>query len=147
MEIGTVENQTLVSQVYEKAMGMVNAEQKISAEQNYVYQIELLSQEVNSGASFEQYFRWVSSKEVNEILNYIQQLKLPEVSTIVEEAIKIAFPNGVPNDEDDYEDATEWSEDQEEKLEFLFQKFENYNGIITNKLGEFIIENNLSGSK
>lgn len=137
MEIGTEENQNLVSQVYEKAMDAVHANQAISDETNFVYQIEQLSQEVNSGASFEQYFRWAHD-DVRNILRHVGNLEIPEIYSIVQEAISIAFPNGIPNDPDEYEECTEWSEEQEEKLAKLFEKFENYNGIITNTLGAYI---------
>ena len=142
MEIGTEENQRLVSKVYEKAMSEVHVGKSISDEVNFVYQIEQLSQEVNSGASFEQYFRWAWD-DVNNIVEHVEKLNIPEISSVVKEAINIAFPNGIPQDEDEYEDAKEWSEDQEEKLENLFTKFEKYNGVITNKLGNYIKENNL----
>lgn len=144
MEISTEENEKLVSAVYERAMNAVHAETNISANENIVYQLESLSQEVNSGASFEQYFRWVGKQEVDSILQCIQVLEMPEVYKIVQEAIVVAFPNGVPEDENEYEECTEWSEDQEEKLSQLFERFENFNGAITNKLGEFILGNDLS---
>ena len=143
MEIGTEENAKLVSRVYEKAMDAVHADKSITDAENFVYQIELLSQEVNSGASFEQYFRWASTFEITEILKHVEDLKLPEVYETVQEAINTAFPNGIPKDNDEKEECTEWSEDQEIKLERLFEKFENYNCVIINKLGEFIKDNKL----
>ena len=144
MEIGTEENAKLVDKVYSKAMQAVHAEKIISAQENFVYQIELLSQEVNSGASFEQYFRWASIDEVTKILQHLKDLDIPEVYAIVESAIQIAFPNGIPNNDEEMEDCTEWSEDQEEKLERLFEKFEDYNGVIMNKLGAYIKANELA---
>ncbi|NNF00914.1 MAG: DUF4375 domain-containing protein [Pyrinomonadaceae bacterium] len=143
MEISTRENEKLVSAVYERAMKAVHAEESIGKNENIVYQIELLSQEVNSGASFEQYFRWVGKPEVDSILEWLQVLEMPEVDTIVQEAIAVAFPNGVPEDESEYEECTEWNEDQEVRLNRLFERFEKFNGAITNKLGEFILEHGL----
>lgn len=144
MEIGTEENAKLVSQVYEKAMNAVNTEKSITDSENFVYQIELLSQEVNSGASFEQYFRWASINEITRILEHVKELDIPEVYAIVESAIQLAFPNGIPKDEEEKEECTEWNEDQEAKLESLFEKYEDYNGVIMNKLGAFIKNNQLA---
>ena len=138
MEISTEENEKLVSAVYERAMGSVHAGSAISDDENLVFQVELLSQEVNSGASFEQYFRWVGKGEVDQIVDLLNKLELTEVGVIVEKAIMIAFPDGVPDNEDEYENCTEWNESQEGKLESLFAEFEQYNGVITNKLGGYI---------
>ena len=138
MEISTEENEKLVSEVYERSMESVHAGSAISDDENLVFQVELLSQEVNSGASFEQYFRWVGKGEVDLIVELLNKLELSDVSGIVEKAINMAFPDGVPNNEDEYENCTEWSESQEEKLESLFEVFEQYNGVITNKLGAYI---------
>ena len=59
VEIGTEENAMSVDKVYRRLLNAVHAGNAISAQADLVCQIELLSQEVNSGASFEQYFRWV----------------------------------------------------------------------------------------
>lgn len=144
MEISTEENEKRLSTVYERAMEAVHAGKEISDQENFVYQTELLSQEVNSGASFEQYFRWVGKPELDAILDHVKQLDLPEVYTVVEEAIQVAFPNGVPEDEDEYEECTDWTEAQEQRLEALFGEFEKYNGVIINKLGRFIDANGLA---
>jgi hypothetical protein len=144
MEIATEENQNCLSAVYERVMEMVHAKSGVSDQENYVFQVELLSQEVNSGASFEQYFRWTGKAELDQIVGYIRRLEIPEVVNIVEEAIKVAFPNGIPDDDDEYEECTEWSDSQEERLGKLFESFEEYNGAITNRLGEFIKANSLA---
>ena len=142
--MATEENSELVSKVYTRTMEDVHAEKPVTDHENFIFQIELLSQEVNSGASFEQYFRWVGKPELDQILGHLRALDLPLVYEIVKEALVVAFPNGVPDDEDEYEACTDWSETQEELLGELFQKFEEYNGIITNKLGRFIQENGVA---
>jgi hypothetical protein len=144
VEISTAENEKRVSMVYERAMAAVHAGNEISDQEDFVYQVELLSQEVNSGASFEQYFRWVGKTELDAILDHLKQLDLPEVDSVVEQAIRVAFPSGVPDDEDDYEECTDWTEKQERQLEELFEEFKKFNGVITNKLGRFIEANKLA---
>lgn len=143
MEMATEENGELVYKVYSRIMEAVHAKESITDQENFIFQIELLSQEVNSGASFEQYFRWVGKPELDQILGHVKSLDLPPVYEIVKEALMVAFPNGVPEDGDEYEECTDWSEIQEERLSALFEKFENYNGVITNKLGKFIQENDV----
>ena len=143
MEIATKDNVKLVYLVFERTLGNLRRDQKINEKDNYVYQIETLSQEVNSGASFEQYFRWVTKHEVDHILIHLKQLNIPQVYSIVQEAINVAFPDGIPEDEDEYNKCTDWSESQERQLHDLFKQFENYNGAILNRLGKFIIENHV----
>ena len=144
MEMATEENSNLVSKAYTRIMKEVHAEKRITDHENFIFQIELLSQEANSGASFEQYFRWVGKPELDHILGHVKNLDMPPVYEIVNEALIIAFPNGVPADDDEYEDCTDWSETQEQRLSKLFETFEEYNGAITNKLGRFIHENSIS---
>ncbi|NRB36871.1 MAG: hypothetical protein HRU20_00220 [Pseudomonadales bacterium] len=144
MEISTKENESLLSAVYERVMAAVHAEKVVSEQESFVFQIELLSQEINSGASFEQYFRWVEKPELDGIVYYVKNLDIPELVNIVEEAIKVAFPNGIPEGDEEYEECIEWSESQEVRLEELFELFEEYNGTIINKLGTFIKENSLA---
>ena len=144
VEVASEENCNLVSKAYTRIMEDVHAEKPVSDEENFIFQIELLSQEVNSGASFEQYFRWVGKRELDQILGHVKGLDLPPVYDIVEEALAIAFPNGVPEDDDEYEECTDWSETQEEKLSELFEKFEAFNGAITNKLAKCIKEKGIS---
>jgi hypothetical protein len=138
MEQGTDINATRVDKVYGAVLDAVNAGKTISAQAELVYQIEMLSQEVNSGASFEQYFRWARVTRDCRILQYLKDLGLPEVCEIVERAFKTAFPDGIPEDDDEYELCLDWSEEQEQQLASLFAEFEHYNGIVINRLGRFI---------
>lgn len=144
MEISTEENEKVLSDTYTKIMEKVHNDESITEQENYIFQVELLSQEVNSGVSFEQYFRWVGKPEVDQIIHHLKKLGIPEVVTITQEAIEVAFPNGVPEDEAEYEECTEWNEDQEERLEELFESFKEYTGVIVNKLSLFIKENELT---
>jgi len=144
VEIGTDENATRVDRLYSELLDAVQAGNALSAQADLVYQIEMLSQEVNSGASFEQYFRWVRVTRDVKILQYLGDLGLPEVRGIVERAVDTAFPDGIPEDDAEYDLCTEWSQDQEEQLATLVGEFESYNGVIMNKLGQYIKENNLT---
>jgi len=68
-------------------------------------------------------------------------LGFPEVRAIVERALKTAFPEGIPQDNDAYDSCTDWSESQLRQLADLFGEFEPYNGMLTNRLGRFIADN------
>ena len=59
LEISPEEIAARVNAVCGTLIGVPNSEHSVSGQADLVCQVELLSQEVNSGASFEQYFRWV----------------------------------------------------------------------------------------
>jgi hypothetical protein len=63
-EISTLENEQLVARVYEEAMSALDAGKPVSAPALVVHDVEHLMQEVNSGVSFEGYFRWSSLDEI-----------------------------------------------------------------------------------
>jgi len=144
MEQGTDTNATRVDKVFKAVLDAMNAGKTISPQAELVYQIEMLSQEVNSGASFEQYFRWARIAEKSRILQYLNDLGLAEVHGIVERAVSVAFPDGIPEDDDEYEQCMDWNENQEQQLVDLFSEFEIYNGAISNRLGQFIEQNNVA---
>lgn len=140
-EMSTSENEDLVSRVYTKALEDRDKGRELDAADLMVYHIEMLSQEVNSGASFEQYFRWASVAEISEAVGRLESLALSEVAKIVRRAIEIAFPNGVPATDEEKSDLTEWTEKQEEVLSALATEFEEFNGRIINVLAEFYRKN------
>src|SRR5512145_1323470 len=95
-EMSTSENEELVSRVYTQAIQDRADGRELDEADLMVYHIEMLSQEVNSGASFEQYFRWACVQEISEAVPRLESLALPEVARIVTRAIEVAFPDGIP---------------------------------------------------
>lgn len=136
-EMSTRENEELVSRVYMRALDDRQNGRELDAADLMVYHIEMLSQEVNSGASFEQYFRWASVTEISEAVSRLQSLALSEVAQIVDRAIAVAFPDGLPATDEEKDRLTEWSEEQEERLSALAEEFEEFNGRIINVLAAF----------
>ena len=134
MEMATPENEELVSRVYTQALQDRHDGRALDEADQMVYHVEMLSQEVNSGASFEQYFRWASVEEIAQAAGRLESLGLPEVARIVERAIEIAFPRGVPPHDDAKSELTEWTSEQEERLGELASEFEQFNGRILNAL-------------
>jgi hypothetical protein len=145
MEMSTPENEELVSRVYTQALEARADGQKLSAADTVIYEVEMLSQEVNSGASFEQYFRWASVEEISRVVGRLESLGLPEVAQFTRTAIDVAFPNGVPASDEEKDDLTEWTEDQEERLSTLADAFEEFNGRIINVLAAFYRKNTGGG--
>ena len=140
-EMSTSENEDLVSRVYLQAVIDRDDGQELDAAALMVYHIEMLSQEVNSGASFEQYFRWASVAEISEAVDRLESLTLSDVAHIVGRAIEVAFPNGLPATDEEKSDLIEWTEKQEEVLSALATEFEEFNGRIINVLAEFYHKN------
>lgn len=133
-EMATPENEDLVSRVYTQALDDRRHGRPLDEADLMVYHVEMLSQEVNSGASFEQYFRWASVQEICEAVPRLESLALPEVAALVRRAIAVAFPDGVPGDDDAKGDLTDWTDEQQERLSALASEFEEFNGRILNVL-------------
>lgn len=140
-EMSTSENEDLVSRVYLQAIIDRDDGRELDGAALMVYHIEMLSQEVNSGASFEQYFRWASVAEISEAAGRLESLALADVAHIVRRAIEVAFPNGLPATDEEKSDLIEWTEKQEEVLSALATEFEEFNGRIINVLAEFYRKN------
>jgi hypothetical protein len=136
-ETSTGENEALVSRVYTHALQARSDGRHLGAADLMVYHIEMLSQEVNSGASFEQYFRWASVAEIAEAASRLESLGLSEVAQIVRRAIKIAFPGGLPATDDEKSELTDWTAEQEGHLTAAATEFEAFNGRIINILAAF----------
>jgi len=137
VEQSTQTNEAIVSRIYEETLGFDGDMTKMTEVQRSVYLVEHLMQETNSGASFEQYFRWAAIDEIEGILPKLRELGLEDVAALLEQAMSIAFPDGVPKSEEEKYDLTEWSEEQEEALEQFFAPLEELNGRVMNVLGEY----------
>jgi hypothetical protein len=135
--MSTAENEELVSRVYTQALEDREQGRAIDPATLMVYHIEMLSQEVNSGASFEQYLRWASVDEIAQVADRLESLKLAEVAKLVRQAIAVAFPDGVPSSDEEKNDLTEWTVAQEERLVALAGEFEQFNGRIINRIADF----------
>jgi len=135
-ETSASENEALVSRVYTQALLDRQGGRELAPADLMVYNIEMLSQEVNSGASFEQYFRWASVEEISEAVDRLTSLGLPEVAEIVRRAIDIAFPDGLPATDADKSDL-DWTDDQLERMGAAATDFEQFNGRIINVLAAF----------
>lgn len=140
-EMSTTENEELVSRVYTQALQDRQDGRNLAPADLMVYHIEMLSQEVNSGASFEQYFRWASVEEISGATSRLELLGLSEVAPIVRRAIDVAFPKGIPASDEEKNELTEWSEKQEELLAAAANEFEEFNGRIINVLAAFYRKN------
>jgi hypothetical protein len=136
-EMSTSENEELVSRVYTQTLQDRLDGRELAPADLMVYHIEILSQEVNSGASFEQYFRWASVQEISEAVDRLESLGLSEVAQIVRRAIEVAFPDGVPRTDEEKSELTDWTGDQEELLAAAASEFEEFNGRIINVLAAF----------
>ena len=106
-EISTEENEKLVGEVYSRAMNRVHSGQTLGEPEREVWEIEGLSQEVNSGASYEQYFRWRPVSEIRTIVARLQQARLPEVAALTQRAIEVAFPGGIPDTDEEKDTLTD----------------------------------------
>ena len=137
MEISTEENEAIVRGICDAVTAARESGKPISPEQQLVYDIDYLLMEANSGASFEQYFRWASVGEIKRVVPALRKVGLVDLAELTETAIRVAFPSGVPATDEEKSGLTEWSEAQDEQLRELFPALEDQNGRVTNILAMF----------
>ena len=137
MEISTEENEAIVRRVCDSVAAAVEAKVMITPEQQHIYDVDYLVMEANSGASFEQYFRWASVDEISRVVHALRAVGIEEIADLTERAIEIAFPCGIPVDDETKSDLTDWSEEQEHSLESLFPALEEQNGRMINTLAAY----------
>lgn len=133
-ETSTPENETLVAAAYARALQDRAEGRDLPAAEQMLYEVEMLLQEVNSGASFEQYFRWASLDEIARAPARLEELGLAAAARITREAIQTGFPSGLPASEAEMDELTEWIPEQEARLSLLAAEFADHNGRITNAL-------------
>lgn len=135
--ISTPENEALVAAVYARCLEDRSEGRDLSPAQEFLYEVEMLCQEVNSGASFEQYFRWASLDEIQRAPARLEELGLPALARLVRSATAVAFPGGLPASEAEVDELTEWSEEQEAELALLADEFSDSNGLLANTLADW----------
>jgi hypothetical protein len=136
-EMSTPENEALVSRVYTQALQDRAEGRRLGGPEQLLYEVEMLSQELNSGASLEQYFRWASPEEIGCAAARLEQLGQHEAARLTRDAVATAFPGGLPASEADMDWLTDWLPEQEARLQALADAFTEFNGAITNALAGF----------
>ena len=137
MEISTEENEAIVRRVCSVVAAAAETRAMITPEQQNIYDVDYLVMEANSGASLEQYLRWASVAEISRIVPALRVVGVEDIAELAKRAIDIAFPGGVPADDETKSDHTDWSEEQERSLETLFLELEEQNGRIINTLASY----------
>ena len=112
MGTSTPESEAIVRRTCDLVTAARESNGAITPEQQTIYDVDYLLMEANSGASFEQYFRWASVDEIKRVKKALLAVDLPDVAELLERALQAAFPKGIPETDDDKYDLTEWSEEQ-----------------------------------
>ena len=137
MERSTEETEAIVRRVCDFVRVAAEKGMAIRPEQQAIYDVDHLVMEANSGASFEQYFRWASIDEIRRVVGALRTVGLADIASLTEQAISLAFPGGIPASEEAKSEA-DWTEEQLGMLgEKLFPQLEQQNGRITNVLAAY----------
>jgi hypothetical protein len=140
MEYVNQENVDLISRISSEVSQALGKHRPVTDEQYFIYCVNNLPQEVGSGASFEQYFRWARLEEIAMIVSQLESLGLSEAAEITREAISVAWPDGLPPIPDDKISLASWhgSEEQNARLTDLADKFlAEYDGMVMNRLADY----------
>lgn len=132
--MSTPESEALVQAAYSRLLQDRAEGLELSPADQFLYELEMLCQEVNSGASFEQYFRWAALDEVARAPARLEELGLAALALLVRRATAIAFPAGLPASEAEMDELTDWTPEQEAELALLADEFSESNGLLCNTL-------------
>lgn len=139
-EMATPENEALVARIYAQALELSFSGRALAPGVQRVHDVEHLMQEVNSGVSFEQYFRWATLEELGGIERHLAALGLERVLELTRQAMTVAFPGGLPRTPAALDAAIAWTPAQEARLAELFEALEAENGHVTNVLAGYARE-------
>lgn len=139
--MATTKNEDLIRAICEEVIEAKDKNIEILPYKQTIYDVDYLFMEVNSGVSFEQYFRWASVEEIKRIENSLNRVGLNDIAKLTKDAIDVAFPNGLLNSNTKKDELTYWTQEQEEKLESLFTIFQEFNSKIVNTLAKYAKEN------
>lgn len=127
-------SEAVIAAAYARALQDRSEGLELSPADQFLYELEMLSQEVNSGASFGQYFRWAGLDEIARAPARLEELGLAALARLVRQAVAIAFPAGLPASEAEMDELTGWTPEQEAELALLADEFSESNGLLCNAL-------------
>jgi hypothetical protein len=135
----------LVGRISNSLIGDINSPGNPHAtpEMQLFFDIFCLDMEIGSGGSFEQYFRWSSKEQVERIVAQLEEADLNAIIESTQKAIDTAFPKGPPEDQNKYEECTDWSDEQEGKLYDLYEREKSIHTLIEEKLAKYARDNSL----
>ena len=135
----------LVSRIADSLIGSIDAPgaEPSSDEMRLFFDVYCFDMEIGSGASFDQYFHWASKEQIDRIVSQLNELGLDSIIEPTKKAIDVAFPAGVPENEDEFDECLEWTEDQELELEELYEQEVEIHALLEEKLAKYARKNNL----
>ena len=107
------------------------------------FDVYCFDMEIGSGGSFDQYFQWATKEQIDRILDQLKEIGLESIADSTKSAIEVAFPHGVPNNEDEFDECLEWTEEQEDVFVDLYENDENIHSLIEEKLAKYARKNSL----
>lgn len=140
MEQGAEEAEAIVQRIADFVRAAAKTGTAVRSEQQAIYDIDYLMLETNSGASFEQYFRWATPTEIRRVVLALSLVGLSDIAALTEQAIEVAFPPGLPASNEEKHALTNWTKEQELKLgETLYPQLNDNFGRITNVLAAYAL--------
>jgi len=95
------EDLKLIGEIFARALEIEQVS-KMSGVERMVYRVDGYNMEINSGVDFIQWLSGTSPEEVSGLPKHLETIGANDSSRICEEAIKVAFPKGVPTKRSEY---------------------------------------------
>lgn len=101
------------------------------------FRVYSLDTEIGSGASFDQYFDWSSSSDVETIVEDLEMLGLEIHAAVTRKAIHVAFPDGEIPEFDAASLDMDWSDAQIAELQRLYGEVSDLHPLVVDKLADY----------
>jgi len=147
MELVELSDSDRLMHIHSTVLAVLEKGEAVSDGDLLIYDIEDLIMESNSGASFEQYFRWARIEQISRIVQELLSIGFVEAADITQRAINTAFSGGLPKTEIEKGQLTDWTEKQETELVRLFKEFAPMCSSIEKALVELLIRPHSHGGR
>ena len=125
----------IVDAIYTKIIESGQTAESLEGLERVVFLVENYNQEINSGLDFIQWYRWAEPFQLTETPDVLATVGLTLSRDICVEALRISFPEGLPETSEEMENVIDSLEDDEEKQAIreklqslaLEQEDQNYN--------------------
>lgn len=115
------EDRKLIDDIYTEENIFKDGEKRSTVEK-IVYYVESYINEIGSGEDFIQWFNYSNTKDIGKLQEALREIGADESLKICTEALSVAYPNGIPDGDEELEELTmklEFEDDFESEREII----------------------------
>ncbi len=136
IEIASDENTEIVGKIYAAVEEFATKGQPVRVSMARIYHVKHMLRLVDLGYSFRYFFELATVKQIARTPAALKEVGLPDVASLAEEAMKVAFPRGLPATDAEQDKSVKWSREQIEAMRSFYKRLEPLLGRTVNVLGD-----------